>query len=111
MAEETQNNEVVDEEFEAFLAGLDDDEGGEQEDKALKVAEKTRQVVKEFITEQKTDDMLDKFTASAPEEARRLLDIWRKGDEDPKQLKALMELATTKASEAEKPVDEEQIEE
>lgn len=55
----------------------------------------------------KTEYMADKFLASASEEEARLFAIYRRGDEDPRQLKGIIELAQTKAAEAARAIGEE----
>lgn len=121
MAEETEVTAEETDEFGKWLDELaDDDEPSDAEvkaehedSKALKVAQQTKKVVTEFITEQKVDDMTEKFLATASDTAKELFAIYRTGDEDPKQLKRIMDLAMTKAAETEKPepeVDEEVVE-
>lgn len=108
MTEGTAEEMVEANEEEAFgkwLAGLnteeeEETEGVEEEvDDPVVIAKTTERKVEAFITEQKVEDLVDKFMAKAPEDAKKLFTIWRKGDEDPKQLKAMMELANVKAQE------------
>lgn len=90
-----------DDDFTRWLAELEDEETAAvapEDDKALKVAQQTKKVVSEFITEQKTEEMVDKFLAEASQDAQDLFTVYRTGDESPKQLRRLMELAVAKAS-------------
>ena len=108
-AETTEVVENEDESYDAWLAALEDDEedapaeaevkAEHDDDKAMKVARKTQKVVTEFVTEEKIKSIDERFGATASDDAKRLVAIWRRGDEDPKQLKALMELAKTKTAE------------
>jgi len=116
MADETKAAEVDEEqEFSKWLADLQTEDGSEEEvtdeEDALVVAKKTQKVVSEFITEQKVDDMVDRFMADAPQDAKELFAIYRIGDEDPKQLKRIMDLAMTKSAETKKASPEEAEEE
>ena len=107
-----------DAEYDKWLAALEEDDEPEvteaevqaehEDDKALKVARSTQKVVSEYITEQKVEDMKDKFIASASDTAKELFAIYCTGNEDPKQLKRIMDLAKTKAAETE--VDPEAVE-
>lgn len=95
-------------EFSQFVDALEDE--GEQvmaeADRVDQQAKKQAQAKKAEHEDDgvvtKTEYMADKFLASASEEEARLFAIYRRGDEDPRQLKAIMELAQTKAAEAEK---------
>lgn len=112
---EDQTAEVVeseDEDYDKWLAALEDDEDDapeeaevkaeREDDKALKVARTTQKVVSEYITEKKVDDMKEKFLAEASDTAKELFAIYCTGDETPKQLKRIMDLAKTKDAETQK---------
>ena len=117
-AEETEvQTDSEDAEYDKWLAALEEDDevvteeevkAEHEDDKALKVARSTQKVVSEYITEQKVEDMKDKFIASASDTAKELFAIYCTGSEDPKQLKRIMDLAKTKAAETE--VDPEAVE-
>jgi hypothetical protein len=118
-AEETEVQvDSEDAEYDKWLAALEEDDEEEvteaevqaehEDDKALKVARSTQKVVSEYITEQKVEDMKDKFLSSASDTAKELFAIYCTGSEDPKQLKRIMDLAKTKAAETE--VDPEAVE-
>lgn len=103
MADEVELTE--DEAFGNWLSEMNEEEP-EAVDEETPVVERVEKKVDALIREKQTDDLIDKFSEKASEEAKRLFDIYRRGDEDPKQLKALMELAVVKAKEA-APVPEE----
>jgi hypothetical protein len=111
MAEE----ETVATEEEAFGKWLTDMQGPDAEEEAEVVEEKDGEVsaverlgkkVEALEKEKQTEAIIDKFESSASEDAKRLFGIYRKGDEDPRQLKAIMELAVVKAREAEPAAEE-----
>jgi carbonic anhydrase len=121
MADIEQTTEVEESEdvaYDRWLAALEEDDEVEFEEvpeevnrddkRALKVAQQTKHVMEGFLTEQKVEDMKDKFIASASDTAKELFAIYCTGDEDPKQLKRIMDLAKTKAAETE--VDPEAVE-
>lgn len=122
MADEVEVQDPVDEEedFSKWLAALGDDDEDEVEEevmaetaqddqKALKIANKTKNVVRDYITADKTEKMMEKFEATASEEARELFTIYSSGVdvEDPRQLKRIMDLAKTKAEAVKKGTEEE----
>ena len=101
MAETVEVNE--EEAFGKWLEGMNSEEEQpevvEEEEDPVELVKKVDRKMDALIAEKKTDEMVDEFMARAPEGAKDLFSIWRKGDEDPKQLKALMELANVKDQE------------
>jgi hypothetical protein len=84
------------------LAEDEEDEVDKGEAKALKAAKTALKATSELKNEMKVEKILDRFEASATEEEKRLLGIYRRGDEDPKQLQGLIDLVQTKTKEAAK---------
>jgi hypothetical protein len=99
MADE-QTVAAEEEAFGKWLADLEGDEDEETEDEEVPVVERLEKKVDTLVKEKQTEEIIDKFMAGASEDAKRLFGIYRRGDEDPKQLKAIMELAVVKAGEA-----------
>jgi len=100
MAEE----ETVATEEEAFGKWLTDMQGPDAEEEAEEpdetpAVERLEKKVDALAQERKTDEMYDRFKASASEDAQRILATLTTKDETPEQLKAKMELAMVKANE------------
>jgi hypothetical protein len=101
MAEETQTEVSEEEAFGKWLAdmqGPDAEEEAEETEEVPAVERLEKQVVA-LVQERKTDEMYDRFKASASEDAQRILQTLTTKDETPEQLKAKMELAMVKANE------------
>lgn len=99
-----------DEEFEKWLAEADEEEDMQEsaeveyvkeDDKALKTAIETKRMVAKHFKEERVEKKVDAFLASASDTEKELFAIFRKGDEDDKQLDRLIELVKTKANVAE----------
>jgi len=124
MAAEDQNTEVVEEtadaEYASWLASLEEDDEPEvaaaeaevehEEVAAMKVAKAAAAKSDKLERDIKVSEMERKFESGASADAKRIYDVWRKGDETPEQLKKLMQLAEAKASETAPQVDEETVE-
>lgn len=106
MADDIETTE--DEAFGKWLADLsgDDEEQVAEVDEETPAVERLEKKVDTLVKEKQTEEIIDKFMAGASEDAKRLFGIYRRGDEDPKQLKAIMELAVVKATEAAPAVEE-----
>lgn len=78
-------------------------EASDREDQQAQKQEKAKksQAEEEGVVT-RTEYLADKFLDSASEEEKRLFAIYRRGDEDPRQMRAIIELAQTKAAEASK---------
>lgn len=112
MAEEAQVAEVA--EFGSWLDELEAEgeekvsavvaEAEEEAEEADEREAKKRKDAAKYITkdEYELEKLDSRFEASAPEEERELLAIYRRGDENPAQLKKLMQLVHTKVQEAHK---------
>lgn len=102
----TQYDEWVDElespEEDAAVAAAEHDD-----DKAAKQARVKKAHDEEDGVVTKAEYMADKFLSGASEEEARLFAIYRRGDEDARQLKGIIELAKTKAAEAAKALGQE----
>ena len=104
------DNVAPDEEQE-FAQWLDELES--EEDKAVAVAERENQREKKVEQAKKAEHeetevvtrseyLADRFLESASEDEKRLFTIYRRGDEDPRQMQAVIDMAKTKAAEAAK---------
>lgn len=123
MAEETTVVATEDEDaaFEAWLNEEDEEEEvqesvekeyAKEDDRALKTAKETKQMFAKYVKEERVEKKVDSFLDAASDTEKELFAIFRKGDEDEKQLDRLIELVKTKANVAEgKFVSEEEIEE
>jgi hypothetical protein len=99
-----------DAEYDKWLSALeeDDEEVTEEEvkaehedDRELKRLAHRQDKIIERMTEQEAASMKDKFMAEASDTAKELFAVYCIGDENPKQLKRIMDLAKTKAAETE----------
>ena len=118
MADETevQSAETEDDEYQKWLASLEEDEQPEEvaaeeeqeheEVAAMKIAKAAAAKSDKLERDLKVSEMERKFEGGASEDAKRILDVWRKGDETPDQLKKLMQLAEAKATETAPSVEE-----
>lgn len=82
----------------AEMQGPDAEEEAEEPDETPAV-ERLEKKVEALVVEKKTEEMYDRFKASASEDAQRILATLTTKDETPEQLKAKMELAMVKANE------------
>jgi len=111
--------EKTDDDFIKELMEMEEDEGivaeaereAEAEDEKAAKASHTEYVTRsEYAAEKELEKLESTFAAHASDEEKELLAIYRTGDEAPKQLKRLMQLAHTKAAEAKKAPDPEEVE-
>jgi hypothetical protein len=104
------STQAPDEEQE-FAQWLDELES--EEDKAVAVAEREDKQAQKTDHQQKakheeegvvtrSEYIADKFLSDATDDEKRIFAIYRKGDEDPRQMSALIDLARTKVAEADK---------
>ena len=120
--QEVQTETTEDAGYQEWLASLEEDEQPEaaaaeeevehEEVAAMKVAKAAAAKSDKLERDMKVGEIERKFDSGASEDAKHLVDIWRKGDETPEQLKKLMQLAEAKAAEtaAENAPDPEAVE-
>lgn len=106
--------EELEDEGEEVAASVADAEAEADEAEEKEAKQRKAKEAKEYVTkdEYEVSKLDDKFEKSASDEEKELLSIYRRGDENPAQLKKLMQLVHTKVQEAHKKdePDEEAVE-
>lgn len=105
----------LEEEGEEVAAAVADAEAEAEEAEEKEAKQRKTKEAKEYVTkdEYEVSKLDDKFEKDASDEEKELLAIYRRGDENPAQLKKLMQLVRTKVQEAHKKDEpaEEEVEE
>jgi ParB-like chromosome segregation protein Spo0J len=108
--EEFEVDDLIDEEEEVQEAA--EEKYAPEDEKKRREGKSVRSMLQDHIREERVEKKVDSFLDAASDTEKELFAIFRKGDEDEKQLDRLIELVKQKASTADgKFVSEEEVEE